>query len=146
MIGKLLGIDHGIARIGVAVSDPLGISARALRIIERTSRTADFALLNQIASDEEVRGLVVGIPHNEAPPGVHTQADTVRLWIRRYRQTTPLPVIEWDEQLTSEDAKALAKLQKRAPRDPIDDLAAQLILQSYLNALSDGLATLPPRL
>lgn len=143
MIGKLLGIDHGIARIGLAVSDPLGIAARALRIVERTSKVEDFALINRIARDEQVVAVVIGIPYNDAPQGVHTQADTVRLWGERYSKTTRLPIVYWDEQLTSEDAKELAKLQKRSPRDPIDDLAAQLILQSYLNALSDGLATLP---
>lgn len=143
MIGKLLGIDHGIARIGVAVSDPMGISARAVRIINRKSKAEDFALLNQITADERVVAIVVGMPNNDAPEGVHTQADTVRLWIERFGTTTSLPIVEWDEQLTSEDAKELAKLQKRSPRDPIDDLAAQIILQSYLNALNDGLATLP---
>jgi len=146
MIGKLLGIDHGLARIGVAVSDAMGISARELRVIQRTSKAEDFALLNQIARDENVVAIVVGIPHNEAPPAVHTQADTVRLWIERFQATTDLPIIEWDEQLTSEDAKEIAKRQKRKITDPIDDLAARLILQSYLNALADGLATPPPRL
>ncbi|MGJ3241006.1 MAG: Holliday junction resolvase RuvX [Anaerolineae bacterium] len=146
MIGRLLGIDHGIARIGVAVSDALGITATELCIIKRTSKEADFTRLNQIVKDEQVVAIVVGIPHNDAPPDVHTQADTVRLWIERFQQTTALPIIEWDEQLTSEDAKQIARHQKRGVREPIDDLAARLILQSYLNALNDGLATLPPQL
>jgi len=145
MIGKLLGVDHGLARIGVAVSDAMGISARELRIIHRKSKQEDFNQINQIASAENVVAVVVGIPHNEAPEGVHTQADTVRNWIENFRETTRLPIIEWDEQLTSEDAKELAKMQKRPVRDPIDDLAARLILQSYLDALHDGLATPPPR-
>ncbi len=145
MIGKLLGIDHGLARIGVAVSDAMGISARELHVIRRKSKKEDFALLNQIAAEENVVAIVVGIPHNEAPEGVHTQADMVRKWIARFSETTSLPIVEWDEQLTSEDAKELAKLQKRHVREPIDDLAARLILQSYLDALHDGLATPPPR-
>ncbi|MEL6524148.1 MAG: Holliday junction resolvase RuvX [Chloroflexota bacterium] len=145
MIGRLLGIDHGIARIGIAVSDPLGITATELQVIERASKAEDFALLNQIAKREHVVGIVVGIPHNEAPDGVHTQADTVRLWIERFSATTKLPIVEWDEQLSSEDAKALAKRQGRHVRDPIDDLAARVILQSYINAVNDGLATPPPR-
>jgi len=143
MIGKILGIDHGIQRIGVAVSDALGISARELRIIERQSKREDFALLNQIATQETVVAIVVGIPHNDAPAGVHTQADTVRLWIERFSATTDLPIIEWDEQLTSEDAKIMSKQQGRAVDDPIDDLAARIILQSYINAVHDGLATPP---
>lgn len=145
MMGRLLGVDHGIARIGLAVSDPLGITATELQVIERTSKAEDFALLNQIAKREGVVGIVIGIPHNQAPEDVYTQADTVRLWIERFSATTNLPIIEWDEQLSSEDAKVLAKRQGRHVREPIDDLAARVILQSYINAVNDGLATPPPR-
>ena len=145
MIGRLLGIDHGLARIGVAVSDAMGITAKELCVIERKSKAEDFALLNKIAKEQNVVAFVVGIPHNEAPEGVHTQADTVRTWIERFAETTKLPIIEWDEQLTSQDAAAIAKRLGRKARDPLDDLAARLILQSYLDALADGLATPPPR-
>ena len=145
MMGRLLGIDHGIARIGVAVSDALGITATELRVIERKSKVEDFSLLNQIANDEGVVAIVVGIPNNDAPEGVHTQADTVRLWIERFQKTTDLAIVEWDEQLSSEDAKEIARHQRRGVRDAIDDLAARVILQSYINAVNDGLATLPPR-
>jgi putative pre-16S rRNA nuclease len=146
MIGRLLGIDHGLARIGVAVSDALGITATELQVIKRKSKTEDFALLNQIAKEEVVVAIVIGIPNNEAPEGVHTQADTVRLWIERLHETTDLPIIEWDEQLSSVDAKELAWQMGRKSSEAIDDLAARVILQSYLNALHDGLATLPPLL
>jgi putative holliday junction resolvase len=146
MIGRLLGIDHGLARIGVAVSDAMGISAKELRIIERKSKAEDFALLNDIAKKENVVAVVIGIPFNEAPEGVHTQADTVRTWIENFKVTTDLPIIEWDEQLTSQEAEAIAKRLGRKARDPVDDLAARVILQSYLDALADGLATPPPNL
>lgn len=145
MIGKLLGIDHGIARIGIAVSDAMGISARELDVLERTSKKADFAHINDLAAQEDVVAIIVGIPHNDAPDGTYTQADTVRLWIERFSATTNLPIITWDEQMTSEEAKEIAKLQNRSPRDPVDDLAARVILQSYINAVNDGLATPPPR-
>lgn len=145
MIGRLLGIDHGLARIGIAVSDALGITATELQVINRKSKAEDFAVLNLIAKNEGVVAIVVGIPHHEAPDGVHTQADTVRTWINRFQETTRLPIIEWDEQLTSIDAKEIAIRHGRGMREPIDDLAARVILQSYINAVSDGLATPPPR-
>lgn len=145
MIGRLLGIDHGIKRIGIAVSDALGITAREVAIIHRTTREDDFGKINQIAEQEKVIGIVVGMPNSpNAHEGAHTQADTVRTWIERFRHTTTLPIIEWDEQLSSEDARELSKQQKRKPTDPIDDLAARIILQNYINALSDGSTTLPP--
>lgn len=145
MIGRLLGIDHGLARIGLATSDALGITATELQVINRKSKIEDFALINKIAQDEGVVAIVVGIPHHEAPEGVHTQADTVRTWIQRFQETTDLAIIEWDEQLSSFDAKEIAILQGRGMRDAIDDLAARVILQSYINAVNDGLATPPPR-
>lgn len=145
MIGRLLGIDHGLARIGVAVSDALGITATELQVVKRKSKAEDFVVLNLIAKRENVVAIIVGIPHHEADEGVHTQADTVRTWIQRFQVTTRLPIIEWDEQLTSIDAKEIAIRHGRGMREPIDDLAARVILQSYINAVSDGLATPPPR-
>lgn len=147
MIGRLIGIDHGTKKIGLAVSDALGITARELTIIRRTTRTEDFDKINHIANHERAVAFVIGIPINpNAPDGVHTQADTVRLWIERFRETTQLPIIEWDEQLSSEEARGLSIQQKRKPQEPIDDLAARVILQSYLDTLSYGSATLPPSL
>lgn len=144
MIGRLIGIDHGTKKIGLAVSDAMGITARELTIIRRTTRIEDFEKINKIASEERAVAFVIGIPNNpNAPDGVHTQADTVRLWIERFSETTTLPIITWDEQLSSEDARELSIQQKRKPQDPIDDLAARIILQSYLDTLSYGSATLP---
>lgn len=144
--GKLLGLDHGIKRIGVAVSDASRLVARELLILHRTSKAEDFVRLNEIIAEQQVVAVVVGLPSNsDAPPNQHTQADTVRLWAERFGSTTSMPIIFWDEQLTSEDAKILARQKRRKSTEPIDDLAARLILQSYLDALRDGLAE-PPSL
>jgi putative Holliday junction resolvase len=137
-----LGIDHGLARIGLAVSDVSQLVARELAIINRKSRQEDFERINQIAQEQQIVGIVVGLPFNpEALPGEHTQADTVRLWVERFSETTPLPIVLWDEQLTSADAQELSRQKGRKMRDPIDDLAARVILQSYLDAMRDGLAS-----
>jgi putative holliday junction resolvase len=145
MTGRLLCLDHGIKRIGVAVSDANRLIARELHILTRQSKQEDFLALNAIAQQEGVVAIVVGVPYSDAPEGIHTQADTVRLWISRFQETTSLPIVEWDEQLTSDDAREIAKHLRRKPTEPIDDLAARVILQSYLDALRDGLATLPLR-
>jgi len=145
MIGRLIGIDHGIKRIGIAVSDAMGITTRELTIIHRTSRAEDFAKIHQIAEQERAVGFVVGIPYSpNAPDNVHTQADTVRLWIERFRKTTSLPIATVSEYLTSEEARQLSIQQKRKPSDPNDDLAARIILQTYLDSLSYGSTTFPP--
>ncbi len=145
MIGRLLGIDHGEKRIGLAVSDAMGVSARELAIIESRGSQRDFAAIQDFALAENVVGIVVGVPHNpNAPAGVKTQAEVVRAWIADLRQALDLPVVEVSEYLTSEEARRLARDQKRGNRDKIDDLAARVILQSYLDALSYGSATFPP--
>lgn len=144
-IGRLLGIDHGLARIGLAVSDATGSVARELSIIKRTSKQADFLKLKQVIREQRVTALVIGLPMNyEAEPGSFTQADKVRNWVGYLREEVDLPIVLWDEQLTSADASELARQKRRKPSEPIDDLAARGILQSYLDAVRDGLADPPP--
>jgi putative Holliday junction resolvase len=141
MNGRLLCIDHGLKRIGLAVSDASGLIARELTVIIRKSNREDFTRIHQIAAEQGVVGIVVGLPVNsEAQPGEYTQGDTVRRWIERFAQTTSLPIITWDEQLTSADARELSIQKGRGSREPIDDLAARVILQSYLDARRAGLA------
>lgn len=142
---RLLGIDHGDARIGIAVSDRALLTARELTIIERKTKREDFARINAIANEQEVTAFVVGMPSDfDTPDSVeYTQADKVRAWVERFKETTMLPVIFWDEQLTTVDAHEIAKRLKRPARSRVDDLAARVMLQSYLDALRDGLAQLP---
>jgi putative Holliday junction resolvase len=141
---KLLGIDHGLKRIGLAVSDTTGMIARELSVIQRKSNREDFERINHIIREQRAAGIIVGLPINsDAEPGEYTQADTVRNWVGRFEQTTPLPILLWDEQLTSVDAREISIRQGRKARDPIDDLAARVMLQSYLDAVRDGLAKLP---
>lgn len=144
--GRLLGIDHGLARIGIAVSDAAGLLARELTIIERKSKREDFAKLTQIAEEQQVVALIVGLPsdYDDSPDVEYTQADKVRTWVARLRETTTLPIVLWDEQLTTVDAQELARQHKRPARAHVDDLAARVMLQSYLDAVRDGLADPPP--
>ena len=114
MIGRLLGIDHGVKRIGLAVSDPTGLIARELRVYTRRTRAEDFTLIAQIAHDEGVAGVIVGLPSNlDLPDGVESQAATVQRWAAELRQSLSLPVVLWDEQMTSADAEELARQKRR---------------------------------
>lgn len=147
-MSSLLGIDHGIKRIGIAISDPTRTLARELRIIKRKSKAEDFALIRAIVEQNRVGGFVVGMPRNldlEArAPDLYTQADTVSRWVEALRAAIPLPIVLWDETMTSVEAKELARMRRRAWDAPIDDLAARVILQSYLDAVKAGLAEPPP--
>jgi putative Holliday junction resolvase len=138
--GKLLGVDHGLQRIGLATSDALQVIARELTILQRKSKAEDFARIQNIVAHERIVGIVLGIPYNDSiDEGVHQQADTVRTWAARLAEAISLPILLWDEQYSSADAVELSRQKRRKPRDPIDDLAARVVLQRYLDALRDGL-------
>jgi putative Holliday junction resolvase len=139
----MLGIDQGLKRIGVAVSDPTWLVAKELTIITRSSKQEDFARLHRIITEQSVTALIVGLPTKHLPDEVYTQADSIKRWVEHLAVAIPLPITLWDEHLTSADARELSIRLRRKPRDPIDDLAARLMLQSYLDALRDGLAPHP---
>lgn len=143
--GRLLGIDHGLVRLGLAVSDETGLIARELSIIRRASKREDFDKINRIAAEQRVVALIVGIPtdYEREAQGLYSQADRVRTWVESLREATTLPIMLWDETMSSHEAQDLARQQRRKRGAPIDDLAARVILQSYLDALRDGLAQLP---
>src|SRR5262249_6411575 len=107
--GRFLGIDHGLKRIGLAVSDTSGLVARELIIVNRKTNQEDFETINRIAAEQQVKGIVVGLPTNsDAEPNEYTQADTVKRWVERFARTTTLPITLWDEQLTSADAREIS--------------------------------------
>ena len=136
MTGRVLGVDHGRKRIGLAISDALGIGARELAILQCQGESQDFAAIAGIAAREGAVAIVVGVPVNpNAPLGIESQADKVRKWVSGLRDAVDLPVHEVSEYLTSEEARGMAKALKRGAREPIDDLAARVILQSWLDGV-----------
>ncbi len=139
--GRLLGVDHGHVRIGLAVCDALGLVARPLLVWRRRSRAEDFARFREIIAAQRLVGAVVGIPGGDAS-GPHPAAASMRIWAERFAAACALPALLWDETLTSAEAAALARAEGHSPRAPLDDWAAQRILQSYLDARRAGLA--PP--
>lgn len=139
--GRLIGIDHGNARIGLAVCDASWIVAKELCVIKRKSKEEDFARIAHIVQEQQAVGLIIGLPYNETDnPDQYSQADTVKLWAERLLGVVDLPYLFWDERFSSADAQQLAKSMKRKPTQPIDDLAARLILQNYLDAVKDNIA------
>lgn len=140
--GKLLALDVGLARIGVAVCDPLRLAARPLTVLHRQSRREDFVQLAAITRQEEVVGVICGLPLNmngsEGP-----QAQTVRKWAERCAYALrailgkPLPIIFWDERLSTFAAQELlnADLPWQGKHKAAEDAAAAaVILQNYLDA------------
>lgn len=132
---RILGLDVGDRRIGVAVSDELALFAQGLFVLERRSLAADTAALQEVMSKYDVTRIVVGMPRN-MNGSYGPQADKTTVFIDRLEQSCSLPCIAWDERLTTQQAERvlIAANQRRSKRKAVrDKLAAQLILQSYLD-------------
>ena len=135
--GRILALDLGARRIGLAVSDPLGITAQGLDTLERRNIRADLAALAEIARAKEVRMFLLGNPLNmNGSEG--RQAVYVREFAERLGRHTGLPVTLWDERLTTVEAERVlreggATLERR--KQAVDRLAAVILLKSYLDSL-----------
>jgi putative Holliday junction resolvase len=132
--GRRLAVDWGRRRIGLAVCDALGLTTRSLEKLQSTTLEADLAALEGICRDEEVVGIVIGIPIRlDGSEG--RAAEEVRLFARVLRERLKLPVDEEDERLTTKSAHALLKdagVRHAARRTRVDSTAAMLILRSWL--------------
>ncbi len=135
--GRLLGIDHGLKVIGLAICDPTGLIARPLRLLRRTSRRTDFAAIARVIAEQSAVAVVVGLPLSPPHITVHTQADTVRLWASRLAAAIPVPVYLWNERYSSQEAADLLAEAGRDQPERVDAVAAAVILQSFLDTLRD---------
>jgi len=131
--GRLLAIDLGAKRVGVAVSDELRMTVRPVTTIERRSWKELLRRINQEIEALEARGLVVGLPLNidgsEGPEAVEA-----RQIAAKFELSLKIPVYLQDERLTSEEAKSrLHDIQKRELAGDIDSAAAAIILQDFID-------------
>ncbi len=134
--GTLLGIDYGTVRVGLAITDPDRIIASPLDTYTRRSETLDGAYFAKIAADHRAVGLVVGLPlHASGQESDSSRgARTFGSWLA---SVTALPVIYWDERYTTwfaEGALLGAKLTHKKRKEKRDRVAAQMILQAYIEA------------
>jgi putative Holliday junction resolvase len=122
---KVLALDYGSARTGVAVSDPTGTVARPLEVVEQAATKAGIARVLEVARREDVECIVVGLPmtlrgHRGA------QAEETERFVALLRAATDLPVDTFDERFTTALARA------GAPQSPEDAVAAAHLLTGYL--------------
>jgi putative Holliday junction resolvase len=122
---KVLALDYGSARTGVAVSDPTGTVARPLEVVERAASEPGIARVVEVARREDVERIVVGLPVTlRGERGA--QAEETERFVERLRAATELPVETFDERFTTALARA------GAGRAPEDALAAAHLLTGYL--------------
>lgn len=130
-------MDLGKKRIGLAISDPLGITAQGMPNLNRTNKRSDLAALQQLIREREVGLILLGNPINmRGSEG--RQSGWVREFAGDLEARTGLPVKLWDERLTSVEAGRVLRssgisIEKRAAA--VDRLSAVILLQSYLDSL-----------
>jgi len=133
---RILAVDHGEKRIGLALSDPTAIIASPLAVIEHVSRTVDAAQVATLASEHDAGLILVGQSFDEEGRPNAAGRSAAR-FAEALRGQTQVPVQMWDESLSTQDARASrielgVSRKKRAGHH--DALAAVVILQSYLEA------------
>ena len=133
---RVLGLDVGLRRIGVAISDPLGMTAQGLDTLHRKNKKHDFAYLHRVIRQYGVKEIVVGLPlRMSGTEG--TQAEKIQAFAVDLRKHFKLPVHLWDERLTSAEANRLLRetdlsIEKRG--QAVDRMAAILILQGWMES------------
>ena len=136
LVKRVLGVDHGQARIGLAISDELGMLAHPLETVPANPIDAAAKRIAQLAREKDVQAVVIGLPrHMSGESG--TAAAEVNAFAAKLRPLLACSVVMWDERLTTTAAhRALRDAGKktRATRGVVDQVAAQMILQGYLDS------------
>ncbi|MBQ8814639.1 MAG: Holliday junction resolvase RuvX [Lachnospiraceae bacterium] len=138
---RIMGLDLGSKTVGVAVSDPLGITAQGVEIIRRESEDKlrrTLARIETLAKEYQVEKFVLGYPkHMDNTIGERAQKSEA--FKEKLERRTGLPVILWDERLTTvaaDSAMDEAGLSREKKKEYVDMIAASLILQGYLDSLA----------
>ncbi len=133
---RVLAVDHGEKRIGLAISDPTGRLARPLTVFEHESRAADARRVNEAAVEHEVGLIVIGQSFDEEGRP-NAAGRRVGRFAEALASVSAVPIVLWDESMSTQDARAvrLASGASRKQRGaPVDAEAAAMILASYLEA------------
>lgn len=133
-MSRIMAIDFGERRIGLAVSDPLGITAQGLPTIDTREIKEIFSHIRAIIEDKNVTKIVVGMPKN-MNGSIGFKGEQVRKFIRKLIGATGLEIEEWDERLTSiQSLRSMREMgSKQRKKGTVDRISATLILQSYLD-------------
>lgn len=133
---RIMGIDYGVKRIGIAVSDALGITAQPVEVLHRKSVEEDMRRINEIIKEKQVELIVMGMPSNmNGTPG--SLSGEIKWYAGRMQEATGLPVEFAEERLTTLTAERMlteeADLSREKRKQVRDKIAAVFILQNYMD-------------
>lgn len=134
--GRIMALDYGTKRIGVALSDELGWLAQPVETFERRTLESDLRHIERLVHERDVREVVLGLPlrldGTEGPA-----AQVVREFAERLREALPVPVMVWDERYTTHSAEQLlieGDVSRKKRKGLVDRVAAAILLQHYLES------------
>lgn len=133
---RILGIDYGLSRVGMAVSDEGGLLATPLKTVSVVSEKQALRAIRLTVEEEHIDRLVIGLPLT-ALGDEGQMVDKVRVFAQKLKRCGLPPVDEWDERFTSAEAERALReggVSAKKQRGLVDQLAAQLMLQNYLDA------------
>ena len=135
---RILALDHGTKRIGVAISDELKLIAQPMEFIPAEPLEDAFTRLKAILAEKPAELVLVGMPRNM--DGTYgPAAEKVRAFIELLKQAIPVPVRTWDERLTTAQANRVmvqGNVRREQRKEKVDAVAAAILLQSFLDATS----------
>ena len=135
---RILAIDHGTKRIGLALSDELGVIAQPLEFVHADPFAGVVSRLQEIIREKNVEMLLVGMPRN-MDGSLGPAAASAKEFVARLKEGIDLPIRTWDERLTSAQANRFliqANVRRDKRKEKVDQTAAAILLQSYLEAIS----------
>jgi putative Holliday junction resolvase len=135
---RILAIDHGSKRIGIAVSDELKMIAQPLEFIPAAPFPAFLARLNELINEKEVELILIGMPRN-MDGSYGPAAEKVQEFVEALKSLVSVPVKLWDERLTSAQANRVliqGNVRRDKRKEKVDAMAAAILLQSYLDGLA----------
>ncbi|AZK46574.1 Holliday junction resolvase RuvX [Paenibacillus lentus] len=135
---RIMGLDYGDRRIGVAISDIFGWTAQGVEVIERRREGDEYDRIAELAGQHEVEEIVVGLPKN-MNGSVGPRGEICKVFAEELQNRIKVPVHLWDERLTTVSAQRTlidADVSRKKRRGIVDKMAAVLILQNYLDSKS----------
>src|SRR5262245_36289722 len=135
---RILALDYGSRRIGIAISDELKIIAQPLEFVPAQPFPDVVARLKQLIQEKEIELIVVGMPRN-MDGSYGSAAERVQEFVTELKKAIPLRIKKWDERLTTSQANRVllqADVGRQKRKQVVDKMAAAILLQGYLDALS----------
>jgi len=144
---RILALDPGTKRVGVALSDELGWTAQPLETFERKSLNVDIAHINELVRRHDVREIIIGMPV-QLNGRMGPAAQSAQQFLDAVQAAVGIPVVAWDERLTTKAAEQMlieADVSRKKRKGVVDRVAAAILLKSYLEHLSAAPHSAEPR-